>query len=67
MSRRLRSLPGSLFLIGLISISGPTPAGLFENQEQAGERLYQECRYAEAADTFQDSYRRGVAQYRAGE
>ncbi len=67
MSCRLQSLLCSLFLLGLMGLSGPAQAGLFENQEQAGESLYQEGRYAEAADTFQDSYRRGVAQYRAGE
>ena len=64
MKSPLTSLLCSLLLLCL---SGPVLAGLFENQEQEGERLYKEGRYAEAADTFQDSYRRGVAQYREGE
>ncbi len=64
MTRLLTSLLYSLLLLNL---SGPVIAGLFENQEQEGERLYEEGRYAEAADTFQDSYRRGVALYREGE
>ena len=41
MSSRLQSLFCGLLLIGL---SGTALAGLFENQDQTGERLYKEVR-----------------------
>ena len=33
----------------------PADAGLFENKEQEGERLYNEGRYAEAADLYKEA------------
>ena len=41
--------------------------GLFDNQEQQAGKLFQRGDYEAAADSFTDSYRRGVAQYRAGQ
>lgn len=41
-------------------------AGLFDNQEQQAGKLFGQGDYGAAAETFTDSYRRGVAQYRAG-
>ena len=41
-------------------------AGWFESNEQEGERLFRDGKYADAATVFRDPYRRGVAQYRAG-
>ena len=51
----------------LLVLSIPANAGMFENQEQEAARLYEEGRYKEAAETFEDPYRCGVALYRAGE
>ena len=42
-------------------------AGWFENNEQRGKRLFDQGRFDESADSFQDDYRRGVALYSAGD
>ena len=42
-------------------------AGLFDNQQQQAGKLFQQGDYEAAAEKFTDSYRRGVAQYRAGQ
>ena len=42
-------------------------AGLFDNKEQQAEKLFRQNEFETAAEAFSDSYRRGVAQYRAGQ
>ena len=51
----------------LVLTASAAAAGWLESSEQEGERLFRDGSYAEAAKVFRDPYRRGVAQYRAGD
>ncbi|MGB5534503.1 MAG: tetratricopeptide repeat protein, partial [Thiogranum sp.] len=55
-----------LFLCTLL-VAQAGQAGLFENREQQAARLFEKGKYEKAAGEFTDGYRRGVAQYRAGQ
>ncbi|MCP4283865.1 MAG: tetratricopeptide repeat protein, partial [Gammaproteobacteria bacterium] len=58
-------------LTGLILIlsftAQPALGSWFENSEQTGKRLFDNGEFSQSANAFNDTYRRGVALYMAGE
>ena len=56
-------LPGPVFGLLALTLCSPASSGWFENSEQEGERLFNRGEFAQAARTFKDDYRRGVALY----
>ena len=69
-SRASRTMTNILPLVLLLFIAAPqAKAGvnsLFKNSEIAGKEALEHQDYETAAKSFQDPYRRGVAQFRAG-
>ena len=61
----IRGMRPLLLSLGLFAAGGAVPvlAGWFENSEQEGEHLFIRGEFSEAARTFKDDYRRGVALY----
>ena len=58
---------GLLLFLFTVLISPTLQAGLFDNREQQAAKLFEKGKYDKAAREFTDDYRRGVAQYRAGQ
>ena len=57
----------ALLLFTALCVVPAAQAGLFDNREQEAAKLFDQGEFEQAADRFSDDYRRGVAQYRAGE
>ncbi|MCB1782680.1 MAG: VWA domain-containing protein [Alphaproteobacteria bacterium] len=64
---------GTVFPLLLLVLLFPAPAqafdwrDLFLNREQQGRQAVEQKQYDEALEKFDDPYRRGVAQYKAGD
>ena len=54
-------------LFSILFIAQTAQAGLFDNREQQAAKLFEKGEFKKAAAEFTDDYRRGVAQYRAGQ
>ena len=56
-----------LLLLCTLFVAQAGQAGLFDNREQQAAKLFDKGKYEKAAGEFTDDYRRGVAEYRAGQ
>lgn len=63
----LSSRAGLALALCLGSSLGEAQASWFRTSEQEARDFFAAGKYAEAANTFEDHYRRGVAQYRNGD
>jgi Ca-activated chloride channel family protein len=57
---------GLLCLLLSAGVANSVQAGWFKNPEQEAAQKYEHAEYGEAAEAFSDTYRRGVALFRAG-
>ncbi len=61
-----RFLLGSVIVLALMA-AAKMPASIWLTKDQQGDRLMQQEQFAEAAETYEDPFRRGIALYRDGQ